>query len=429
MSEADNNNQQPIEAELLPSDHNSEEELEEVIVKAITSLVTSDSDLVASDSDSDRSDSALEKTTTVEETTPQTDWCAVAHKLRSYNRDLVKQVAHLEQTIIESDKQLRLQAQQQAHSDTIIIQQTEELRAAKEQVGNLCQELESFHQANQRQQILVETLSEQLEASQQQVARLERECAFVQQECNEQSHLLRQTGNNTQELRSRLNRQQRQTLQFKAALEKCLEVRENGNHLHLIDCDGINDSVEEGEADFAPGVFVPKAQPIKPWSSQFESWDDVGEEEALEQQTLPEAKVDNVDATNSPREIVKSNLTQQWENAGSEEQADPFLLLDELLLDTSSQEEEEEEIELKQPESTTDTNLEKSEISEHDLVASQTLPEEIETENKAFVSPLEVPQTQPKSPSPLIYTLGSTKKRKSLAAVELPAFGRALKSS
>ena len=420
MSEADNNNQQPIEAELLPSDQNSEEELEEVIVEAITSLVTSDSD-------STSNDSALEKTTTVEETTPQTDWCAVAHKLRSYNRDLVKQVAHLEQTIIESDKQLRLQAQQQSHSDTIIIQQTEELRAAKEQVGNLCQELESFHQANQRQQILVETLSEQLEASQQQVARLERECAFVQQECNEQSHLLRQNTNNAQELRSRLNRQQRQTLQFKAALEKCLEVRENGNHLHLIDCDGINDSVEEAEADFAPGVFVPKAQPIKPWSSQFESWDDQEEKEALEQQTLPEAKVDNVDNTNSPREIVKSNLTQQWENAGSEEQADPFLLLDELLLESSS--EEDEEVELTQPESTTDTNLETSETSEHDLVATQTLPEEVEIENKAFVSPLEVPQTQPKSPSPLIYTLGSTKKRKSLAAVELPAFGRALKSS
>ena len=423
MSEADKNNQQPIEAELLPSEQNSQEELEEVIVEAITSLVTSDSD------SANNNDSALEKTTTVEETTPQTDWCAVAHKLRSYNRDLVKQVAHLEQTIIESDKQLRLQAQQQAHSDTIIIQQTEELRAAKEQVGNLCQELESFHQANQRQQILVETLSEQLEASQQQVARLERECAFVQQECNEQSHLLRQSGNNTQELRSRLNRQQRQTLQFKAALEKCLEVRENGNHLHLIDCDGMSEVVEEAEADFAPGVFVPKAQPIKPWSSQFESWDNQEEEEALEQQTLPEAKVDNVDTTNSPREIVKSNVTQQWENSGSEEQADPFLLLDELLLDTSSQEEEEEEIELAQPESTTDTNLEKSAISEHDLVATQTLPEEVQTENKAFVSPLEVPQTQPKSPSPLIYTLGSTKKRKSLAAVELPAFGRALKSS
>jgi hypothetical protein len=75
-----------------------------------------------------------------------------------------------------------------------------------------------------RQQLLVDTIRKKLDAYQQRIAQMEEEHAQTQQRYQEKTYQLQQVEHTCQELRSRLHRQQRHALQFKAALEKCLEA-------------------------------------------------------------------------------------------------------------------------------------------------------------------------------------------------------------
>jgi len=95
---------------------------------------------------------------------------------------------------------------------------------AVSQQALLLQELEKTRQALQHQQHLVESLREQLANSQARTAQLECDLALVQQRYRQQAHLLQETETACLDLRTRLHRQQRQTLQFKAALEQCLDA-------------------------------------------------------------------------------------------------------------------------------------------------------------------------------------------------------------
>lgn len=88
----------------------------------------------------------------------------------------------------------------------------------------LLQELENTRQLLQHQQHLVESLREQLANSQARTVELESDLAFVQQRYTQQAHLLQETETACLDLRARLHRQQRQTLQFKTALEQCLDA-------------------------------------------------------------------------------------------------------------------------------------------------------------------------------------------------------------
>lgn len=132
--------------------------------------------------------------------------------------------------------------------------------SVQEQVANLFNQLEFAHQTNQRQQILVETVTGQLESSQERVAELEREAALVQQRYNEQSQLLAKSEQTSRDLQSRLQRQQRYTLQFKAALEKSLEVPTPQYELGL----SLEPAVIEAASEV---LFLPKAKQIQPWSA------------------------------------------------------------------------------------------------------------------------------------------------------------------
>ncbi len=100
---------------------------------------------------------------------------------------------------------------------------------------------------------------------------MERECAIIQTNYDEQSHRLLQSENVCRELRTRLMRQQRQTLQFKAALEKCLDApvptgdfpEDIGGKSHELDNNSKFSQV-------ANSVFSHK-NPIQPWSADSES--------------------------------------------------------------------------------------------------------------------------------------------------------------
>lgn len=144
-----------------------------------------------------------------------------------------------------------------------VIEQPSTLELLDERLRQLLQELERSHQAAQRQQILVETLTEQLESSQERIAQLERDCALTQQRHNEQVQQVLQAEGACRDLRLRLHRQQQQTLQFKAALEKCLEMPTVYGQPIMPDV-AIDNSAATPDALAA--LLKPKNQPVEPWS-------------------------------------------------------------------------------------------------------------------------------------------------------------------
>ena len=195
----------------------------------------------------------------------QTENAALRDRLGQAELDLVQQQIEWQ---LES---ARLQLS--AETAVVRIDQTTDPAAAivplstaepiDERLHQLLQALERSHQTVQRQQILVETLTEQLASSQERIAQLERDCALTQQRHNEQVQQVLQAEGVCRDLRLRLHRQQQQTLQFKAALEKCLEMPAVYGQPGMPDLT-IDDSAEPLDAFAA--LLPPKNQPVKPWS-------------------------------------------------------------------------------------------------------------------------------------------------------------------
>ncbi|WP_414529404.1 hypothetical protein [Nodularia chucula] len=189
---------------------------------------------------------------------------ALNEELRADNNQLYEEVEHLKDNLAESEKALQWQKRRSSVAESMLNQQTQELAAAQEQIKSLFQELEASVQTVQRQENFIETYKTQLQISQQRLAQLERECALVQTNYNEQCQQALQSENTCRELRSRLMRQQRQTLQFKAALEKCLDRPAPDDSLE----DTVNHQTRFSRK--ARSLF-PNVQPIRPWSGESES--------------------------------------------------------------------------------------------------------------------------------------------------------------
>lgn len=189
-----------------------------------------------------------------------TDLVNLIQELNQCNGVLMDRVSQLEEALEYS--QSALQAEVGRTQDVQSAYNVQDWTTVQEQITTLFNQLEFAHQTNQRQQILIETLTSQLENSQERAAQLEREAALIQQRYNEQAQQLAKSENTCRDLQSRLQRQQRYTLQFKAALEKCLEV-----------------PTPQYEAPTSPdpvtvvaeAPFLPKAQRIQPWSAQAHS--------------------------------------------------------------------------------------------------------------------------------------------------------------
>ncbi|MBF2047050.1 MAG: hypothetical protein IGS54_06725 [Elainella sp. C42_A2020_010] len=185
---------------------------------------------------------------------------SLIQELNQCNSVLMERVSQLEEAL--EDSQSALQAEvgrtQDVHSYN-----AQDWAIVQEQVTTLFNQLEFAHQTNQRQQILIETLTGQLETSQERVAQLEREAALIQQRYNEQTQLLTKSESTCRDLQSRLQRQQRYTLQFKAALEKSLEVPTPHYETPYEPAASV-----EPPAPVTEAPFLPKAQRIKPWSAQ-----------------------------------------------------------------------------------------------------------------------------------------------------------------
>ncbi len=270
-----------------------------------------------------------------------------------------------------------------------------QVAATQEPVKRLWHEPETSHQTVQRQQILIETLTVQLESSQERVAQLEREFALTQQRYNEQSYQLVQTENTCRELRTRLSQQQSHTLQLKVALEKCLEVP-LPHHQFQADAEpsASLSPVARPLHNFKTGPELPplllsKAQPIPAWSAQSES--------NQEEFSLPELTTDLEELHTLESDISEAEEAQaQYLFRPLEAGAEPITanLLEQVSLNQTDQPE------LPQ----TETNC-------------FTLNVPPESAPAAAMSKLNT-----NWPSPVVYPLRPPKGRKSFATVELPTF-------
>ncbi|MEM8641755.1 MAG: hypothetical protein AAGG51_23505 [Cyanobacteria bacterium P01_G01_bin.54] len=155
------------------------------------------------------------------------DWFTLARKLRQRNRELLKRVADLEQALAQMQDELDGEAPRSASLASLALLPPEKaLQNAQDQVDQLCQELEESHSVAQRQQFLIESLAQQLEATQAQLAHWEREYLAAQQRQQQQVELLAQATENARTLNEQLQRQQTQVAQFKTTLTECFSQAE-----------------------------------------------------------------------------------------------------------------------------------------------------------------------------------------------------------
>jgi hypothetical protein len=372
-------------------------------------------------------------------------------------------IAKQRQALDASRQRLQDQEAQIAeHLGTIATTQAE--------VAQLNQTLDQAHQAQQKQQILIETLTAQLETSQAQVAQLERDCALTKQKYDQQIQELRQSENACRDLRSRLHRQQQYTLQFKTALEKCLDVTATQKIEESVD-----HAISEEESRSESVGFV-KAQPVQPWSTTLDPqpwelepvpiniavpadsvWATAPDDESLfepeepiaaesfelsETFELPEA-IDNFEIAQPEAIVVHPPLS--YTIARSEEaptvrhNIDLFVPSASKPLESPAVQESviEPEVIAIEPIAVEESNLPEAsqEIAANPF--NLALPPAVEPtiavpspfitlsesdrnrSSETYVAPI-----SESSPSPVVYPERSQKKRESLAAVELPSFPR-----
>lgn len=151
------------------------------------------------------------------------NWQRVAHKLREYNRKLLKKVFRLEQELAEIDNKFNKYIEKSRNSDLLLAQQAEEIKSYQEQFAQLTQQLVNSQQQIDSQELIVQQIAEQHELSQQQAAQLERECTSLQEKYNDQAFELVTKEQKNQELQLELNQQQQNTLQLEAQLKQYQE--------------------------------------------------------------------------------------------------------------------------------------------------------------------------------------------------------------
>ncbi|MBD2545517.1 MULTISPECIES: hypothetical protein [Planktothricoides] len=216
--------------------------------------------------------------------------------------ELCEEIEHLENLLSQyqrfvEDQQLNAEAQQ-AQLD----EKTRALQAAQAQIKHLTEELAVCQEKIQDQLYSIADLSKKWQQSQERLAQLERECATTVQLYHQQVHLNLQAANTCRELRDRLNRQQRQSLQFKAALEKSLENQQSARQKELegVTVTDSRDYSLNLEEDFSgeiasdrteepiavsPWGVVPKSVPIQPWYTTSSKTSVFELEEKLERMT------------------------------------------------------------------------------------------------------------------------------------------------
>ncbi len=211
-----------------------------------------------------------------------TDWLTVVKNLRLTNRKLLDQIEASEVNLVAA-KQEVINHQERSRAQGIkIVQQDDDLRAARDRVTALFEQLENSHQIGQRQQVLVETLSQKLEIAQTIVGELDNENAQLRQNHTEQSQKLYKTEAVAQELYRRLKNQ--------PAVETASAPLSNIQRVHIAE--------DTGDKDDSPisGPLEFEMEPMRP------SWPASAVEAAAEMKTRPSTTL----------ELPKFSKKQSW---------------------------------------------------------------------------------------------------------------------
>ncbi|HEY9753224.1 MAG TPA: hypothetical protein V6C46_09745, partial [Coleofasciculaceae cyanobacterium] len=198
-------------------------------------------------------------------------------QLQRENQELRSQVAQMAQDLGQEQIERQLvQSNLAEHGrQTVDTSSLEaELTTLQKQFRHQTQELDLAQQTNQRQEILIDTLSKQLESSQERNAQLERECALIQEKYSEQVQQLLQSEAQCRDLRTRLHRQQQQTLQFKVALEKSLEMATPATPTVKIEAETSSPAnraqkAEEQRVSRVTELINLQNPPVQPWSAAY----------------------------------------------------------------------------------------------------------------------------------------------------------------
>lgn len=152
------------------------------------------------------------------------DWKKVAHKLREYNRKLLKQEFRLKQQLAEINNRFNKSVEKSQNSDLLMARQAEEIENYQETIALLTQQLTSSQQQLDVKEATVEHLTEQYELSQQQTAQLERECTLLQEKYDHKAFELLAKEQQNQELQTQLSHLQHEALQREAELKRYQEA-------------------------------------------------------------------------------------------------------------------------------------------------------------------------------------------------------------
>jgi hypothetical protein len=169
------------------------------------------------------------------------------------HQDLLQEISVYKEAITEAERQLEAKTRRSQSTDQLIAQQAEELSKVQEHLAYTVAEFQVYQEEAQRQQLQVETLTEKSATSQARTAELERECSLLQENCEEKGHQIKVLEQQLEEVRARLQRQQRYAIQYKTALEQCLAMP------------NLNPS-----SDIANAIasLTGQVTPIQPWSAQ-----------------------------------------------------------------------------------------------------------------------------------------------------------------
>lgn len=190
------------------------------------------------------------------------DLISLIQELNQCNNALLDRVSMLEDAL----------EQQQARAATAIAadQLQATIQPLEQQIVQLTEQLEATQQLSHRQQVLAETVTQELALSQERIKQLEQENQLAQQRYEEQAQRLARSEALVRDLQARLQRQQRYTLQFKAALERCLEVP-----TALLDTPAEAIARPTDQPWQAPATerlsapaLLPKVATIRPWSAE-----------------------------------------------------------------------------------------------------------------------------------------------------------------
>ena len=148
---------------------------------------------------------------------------AVAEALHRENEQLRQQVARLEAAVAECRATLELQQMRAQTQQALYDARSRDFDSTKQEAARLATALDAAQATVARHDQVRMEWAQQEELDRGRIAQLERSCALLQEQCLKQTDELMQAATTDRELRGRLQRQQRQTLQLRAALEKCLD--------------------------------------------------------------------------------------------------------------------------------------------------------------------------------------------------------------